>query len=308
MKPTGSRQHMVIPGGSGFLGMEIARFFEARNFDIYILTRGNRSSIGNIHFIQWDGKKMTGWETYLEAADAVINLAGKSVDCRYTNKNKSEILNSRIDSTRIIGKAIQECQQPPKYWLNAGSSTIYKDTHEQANTEESGVIGDTFSEEVCKAWENTFNQSVCPATKKILLRISIVLGRTGGAFIPLKRITQLGMGGHQGSGLQKISWIHINDLLNAIEWLMQQEKTGVYNMVSPHVVSNKAFMQKLREKLGVPFGISIPAWLLELGAAIVRTETELLLKSRYVSSKKLEREGFRFGFPELGLALNDLIR
>lgn len=300
---------IVIPGGSGFLGMKLAEYFKNKGFLVVILSRSKRSSEGNIQFQEWDGKNQGNWSSSLERAEAVINLAGRSVDCRYNQRNKDLILHSRLDATKAVGEAIRQCKTPPKVWINAGSATIYKHSLENGNDEQKGIVGSGFSVEVCKAWEKTFHNEVTPNTRKLFLRISIVLGKNGGAFIPIKQLVKLGLGGKQGSGQQMISWIHVEDFARSIEWLMKnKDKEGIYNIVSPKAEQNTIFMQKLRKRLEMPFGIPMPSFLLEFGAILIRTETELILKSRYVLPKRLEDEGFEFLYPNLGKAFGELVR
>lgn len=299
---------IIIPGGSGFLGMELAQHFSSCGYNVIILSRSPKSAIGNISFVPWDGRTFAGWETSFEEAEAVINLTGRSVDCRYNQKNKDLILNSRLDATRIVGAAIRQCKNPPKVWINAGSATIYEHSLEKGNDETTGKIGTGFSVDVCKAWEKTFEEENCPDTRKLFLRISIVLGKTGGAFVPIRQLATFGLGGKQGNGEQMISWIHIHDFIRSIEWLIQYEdKSGIYNIVSPNPVRNAVFMEKLRQKVGIPLGLPMPKFLLKIGAVFIRTETELILKSRFVLSRRLGEEGFVFEFPGVGAAFGDLL-
>lgn len=286
---------IIIAGGNGFLGKVLENYFSQKGYEIKILTRNPRAE----NHIYWDGKELGNWTKSLENAEAVINLAGKSVDCRYTEANKKEIHDSRIDSTNILGLAINLCDNPPKFWLNSSTSTIYKDSYTKEMTEENGDIGNDFSMNIARSWEKAFTDITNPKTKKIVLRTSIVLGKKGGAFIPLKRLVQFGLGGKQWHGKQKVSWIHEKDFARAVEFLISKHLEGTFNIVSPKPTDNKTLMKTIRKVLKVPFGISHPKWLLKLGAKIIGTETELVLKSRNVIPEKLQTLGFGYKYPNL---------
>ncbi|MES2484792.1 MAG: TIGR01777 family oxidoreductase, partial [Bacteroidota bacterium] len=236
---------LIIAAGTGFLGQVLARHFKDKAQQIVILTRGKAYTHANIKHVHWDAKTLTGWETELEGADAFINLAGKSVDCRYNEQNKNEIMASRIDSTAILGKAIAQCANPPLHWLNSSTATIYRHSLDKQMDEVHGEIGHDFSMNVAKIWERTFFAAATPHTKKIALRTSIVLGKHGGAFVPLKRLAQLGLGGRQGKGSQFVSWIHETDFARAVEFILSNQMEGVVNVVSPTPVRNVHFMKAL---------------------------------------------------------------
>jgi uncharacterized protein (TIGR01777 family) len=290
---------LVIAAGTGFLGQVIINHFKDKFTEIIILTRGKSEIKRNIKYVKWNAKTLSGWENELENADVLINLAGKSVDCRYTDKNKKEILSSRIDSTSILNEAVLQCKNPPKHWLNSSTSTIYRHSIDKQMTEEKGEIGNDFSMNIAKAWEKAFFKIETPKTLKTALRTSIVLGKNGGAFIPLKRLTQFGLGGKQGNGNQFISWIHEKDFARAIEFIIQKEMIGVINVVSPKPIQNKEFMYELRKVLKIPIGIPTPKAILKIGAKIIGTEPELVLKSRNVIPKRLQENGFEFKFDTL---------
>lgn len=296
---------MIIAAGTGFLGNVLTDHFKD-NYEIVVLTRGRSHITDNVRYINWDAKTMTGWEKELEGADVLINLAGKSVDCRYTETNKSEIMASRVDSTVIIGKAVEQCTYPPRHWLNSSTATIYRHSVDKQMDEATGEIGHDFSMNVAKVWEKAFFRSETPNTIKTALRTSIVLGKKGGAFIPLKKMAQMGFGGKQGSGRQFISWIHEKDFASAIEFIIEREMDGAVNVVSPAPVRNAAFMKTLRKTVGMPVGIPIGEGLLKMGAMIIGTETELVLKSRNVIPKRLTDAGFTFGFGDVATAMGDL--
>ena len=293
---------IVIAGGTGFLGNALKNYFEAKGFVVISLSRKR-----NKDTIYWNGKNLGEWTKHLEDAEVLINLAGKSVDCRYTDENKAAILNSRIDSTRVLNRAMEQANQKPKVFLNASTATIYVHAETTINTEENGVIGDDFSMNIAKSWEKEFYATEIPNVRKIALRTSIVLGKNGGAFPKLKTITRLGMGGKQGRGDQFISWIHIHDFCKAIDFLINSKLSGSVNITAPNPKANKDFMRDLRKQLSVPTGISQPVWLLELASAIIKTETELLLKSRYVYPQRLLDAGFKFEYERVKECMKELI-
>lgn len=299
---------MVIAGGSGFLGQALIAYFLPKNYEIIVLSR-NVKETGNdaLHYVEWDAKTIDIWITELEGADVLINLTGKSVDCRYNEKNKAEILNSRVDATEVLGKAVQACAVPPKVWMNSSTATIYQHSLHKKMTEENGIVGDDFSMNVAKSWEKAFYKSQTPKTFKIALRTSIVLGKNGGAFLPLKNLTKLGLGGTQGNGKQKVSWIHEHDFCRAVEFLLEENKLGTFNITAPNPIPNKDFMKTIRKVLKVPFGLFQPKWLLKLGARIIKTEAELILKSRFVIPEKLVASGFQFKYPTAEKAIREII-
>lgn len=298
---------LIIAAGTGFLGEVLINHFKEKFGEIVILTRGKSKTNHNIRYVNWNAKTFSGWETELENADVLINLAGKSVDCRYTEENKKEILLSRIQSTKILNKAVLNCKNPPKHWLNSSTSTIYRFSLDKQMDEIDGEIGNDFSMNVAQSWEKAFFKTETPNTLKTALRTSIVLGKNGGAFIPLKTLAKIGLGGKQGKGNQFISWIHEEDFANAVNFIIQKEITGVVNIVSPNPISNAEFMQKLQNSVGFPFGIPINAFLLKIGSFLIRTETELVLKSRNVIPKRLLDSGYKFKFGNLDIAFQNLL-
>jgi hypothetical protein len=299
---------LIIAAGTGFLGQVLVSHFENKFDEIIILTRGQNSVSGKVKLVNWDAKTLSGWETELENTTVLINLAGKSVDCRYTEKNKKEILLSRIQSTKVLNQAVLACKNPPKHWLNSSTSTIYRFSLDKQMSEENGEIGNDFSMNVAQSWEKAFFKTETPNTLKTALRTSIVLGRNGGAFIPLKRLTQLGLGGKQGKGNQYISWIHAEDFARAIDFIIEKQMTGVINIVSPQPISNQDFMATLRKQLNVFIGLPTPEFLLTIGAKIIGTEPELVLKSRNVIPTRLLENGFVFEHKTLDTALKNLTK
>ena len=299
---------LIIAAGTGFLGQILVAFYKKNFTEIVILTRGKSEIKENIKYVNWDAKTLTGWEKELESSEVIINLAGKSVDCRYTNANKKEILSSRINSTKIISEAISQCKNPPNHWLNSSTSTIYCHSEDKEMTEENGEIGDDFSMNVAKSWEKAFFETQTPKTLKTALRTSIVLGKNGGAFKPIKILTLLGLGGKQGNGNQFISWIHELDFARSIDFILDKEMIGVVNLISPKPTKNKNFMQLLRKEMKMPFGLPTPTFLLKIGAKIIGTETELVLKSRNVIPERLLKNGFKFEFDTLEKTFKNLLQ
>ena len=299
-------QKILIPGGSGFLGRYLGEFFIQKGYEIYILSRGKAKVEDQMNFVHWDGETLGDWAALMEEVDIVINMAGRTVNCRYTEENKRQILESRLRSTRILGEAIQKAKNPPKIWFNSSSATIYEDTRgaSLANDESSSRIGDDFSMGVCKQWEKVFNEAQTPHTRKIILRTAITLGMQGGALPPLVNMAKWGLGGKQAGGQQFVSWLHVKDFARIIDFLMQNEEAeGVYNAAAPNPMLNQDFMQILRKVCGRSFGLPLQTWMLKLGAVMIKTETELLLKSRKVVSTRLAKEGFNFEYPTLEKAL-----
>lgn len=294
---------LVIAGGSGFLGQYLESYFSKLDYEVYILTRNPKKE----NDIYWNGKDLDKWTDFLENSEIVINLSGKSVDCRYNDLNKKLIYNSRIDSTHAIGLAINLCKNPPKLWMNASTATIYRGSYDKEMSEENGEIGDDFSMNIAKSWEKAFYSITNPKTRKIALRTSIVLGRNGGALIPLTRLTKLGFGGKQGQGNQKVSWIHELDFARAVEFLINNESLdGNFNLCVPKPTNNKTLMHELKKVLKIPFGIPQSESILKLGAKLIGTETELILKSRNVIPKRLVNNNFQFKYNTINEAIKNL--
>lgn len=294
---------IIIAAGTGFLGRNLEKYFLNKNYEVKIITRNPKRK----NEVFWDAKTIGNWKKELENADVLINLAGKSVDCRYNDKNKKEIYDSRIDSTKVLQKAMDECQNPPKIWLNASSATIYIHSETNLNTEKNGIIGDDFSMNICKSWEEEFFKKKNQNVRKVTLRTSIVLGKNGGAFPKFKQITKFGLGGKQGRGNQMMSWIHISDFCEAVNFIIEDENfKGAINITAPEPLTNENMMKQLRKKLQVQFGIPSPVWLLEIASIFIRTETELMLKSRNVYPEILLENGFEFKYKNFNQALDVL--
>lgn len=294
---------IIIAGGSGFLGRALQQYFAAPSNELIVINRSPRSA----NEVAWDGKQQGDWSRVIDGADVLINLAGKSVDCRYTEANKNAIIASRIDSTQALQEAVNQARHKPALWINASSATIYIHAETRQMNEYTGTIGDDFSMNVCKDWEAAFFEENNPGVRKVAIRTSIVLGNEGGAYPKLKALTKCFLGGSQGNGQQLMSWIHIHDFCRAIEHIIQdREIDGPVNVTAPNPLPNKAFMRLLREKYRRSFGLSQNRLLLELGAMFLRTEAELLLKSRNVYPEKLLLQGFSFKYPTAVAALQQL--
>jgi uncharacterized protein (TIGR01777 family) len=311
---------IIIAGGTGFIGQALAARWGKDN-RVVILGRRHVQDRNNnysgrkltaaegyhITYSHWNGQyPELDWAKEIDGSDLVVNLAGRSVNCRYNRQNRQEILDSRVNATRAIGQAIHEATVPPKLWINAASATIYRHAQDRPQDEFTGETGSGFSVQVCQSWEREFYGQRTPFTRKIALRTAITLGE-GGVLVPYRRLIKWGLGGRQGSGRQMYSWVHIDDVGRAIEWFLDHpELEGVYNIAAPGPVTNACFMATLRKRMGRRFGLPAPTWLLRLGAALIGTETELVLKSRWVLPTKLEKTGFRFRYPLIEEALLSL--
>jgi uncharacterized protein (TIGR01777 family) len=307
-------KRIILAGGSGFLGNALAKRFLAQQHEVIVLTRTPRNRSDGVKEIAWDGKSLGDWARLVDGAEVIINLTGCSVDCRYTEANRRVIIASRVDSTRVLGEATARCAKPPRVWLNASSATIYKHTFDCA-MDENGETGatpeakDEFSIEVIREWERALSEARTPATRKVALRITLVFGAKGGVFPVLRRLARFGLGGRMGSGRQFVSWIHSEDFCRAVEWLIARDDlSGPVNLAAPNPLPNREMMRLLREACGAPFGLPATEWMLEVGAFFLRTETELILKSRRVVPGRLLASGFQFKFPKLDEALKDLTR
>ena len=310
---------IVIPGGSGQVGQVLARNFLENGHEVVILAREPAVMVAG-RIVLWDGRTLGDWTEELEAADAVINLAGKSVNCRYTARNREEITRSRVDSTKAVGQAIARARRPPRLWLQAATATIYAHRYDAPHDEASGILGGNekrvpetwrFSINVAKAWERAFSEApLLPLTRKVLLRSALTLSPDrGGIFDVLLGLVRHGLGGRVGDGRQYVSWIHDTDFVRAIYWLIARENLqGVVNLASPNPLPNSDFMRLLREAWGTRVGLPASKWMLEIGTFLMRTETELVLKSRRVVPGQLLQDGFEFEFPDWKSAAHDLCR
>jgi uncharacterized protein (TIGR01777 family) len=307
-------ERIILAGGSGFLGRLLSQYLSGREYEVVLLSRRPAEGKSSGKQVQWDGQTLGPWADYLNGACAVINLAGRSVNCRYNARNRREIMDSRINSTRVLGAAIARCANPPGVWLNSSTATIYKHSLERS-MDESGEIGatpeakDAFSVEVAREWERTFEAAQTPATRKVALRTAMVLGTQAGTVLHvLSRLIRSGLGGQMGNGKQSVSWIHESDFCRAIEWLIAREDLrGPINVTAPNPVPNHDMMRTLRSACGKSFGLPATRWMLEIGAFVMQTETELIIKSRRVVPGRLLASGFEFRFPRLEGALSDLL-
>jgi uncharacterized protein (TIGR01777 family) len=307
------RNRIILPGGGGFLGRHLAGFFVDQDYDVVVLSRHARPDAPGVRHLVWDGCTLGSWASALDGARAVINLAGRTVNCRYTTKNRREIYDSRLQSTAVIGQAIAACAAPPPVWLNSSSATIYRDADDRPMDEATGELGTGFSVDVCQKWEAALNAAPTPRTRKVALRNAMVFGPgEGGVFEAFRRVVALGLGGTLGRGSQYVSWIHVRDFCRAVQFIMDDDRPdplqGPVNLASPHPVTNRDFMRTFRQVCHKRIGLPATRWMLEIGAFFLRTETELLLKSRQVVPGRLLASGFRFEFPELQRALEDVVR
>ena len=308
------RNRIVVAGGSGFIGnLLTARLISAAN-EVVVLTRLQRQAEQSVRPVAWDGRTLGDWAGELDGAHALVNLAGRSVNCRYNEQNRREILESRVDSTRVLGEAIARCNTPPLVWLNASTATIYKHTFDQPMDEATGVIEatpeakDKFSIEVACAWEEALNDAPTPATRKVALRTAMVFAASkGGVYRTLRSLTRWGLGGTIAGGRQFISWIHEADFCRAVEWLIDRDDfSGPVNLASPYPTTQRAMMRIIRHACGVPFGLPATRKMLEVAAFIHRTEAELIIKSRRVIPSRLLASGFRFSFPRMDDAVREI--
>lgn len=278
--------------------------FQAIGYEVISISRTGPGDV------RWDARTLGPWAQELEGAAVLVNLAGRTVDCRYNAANRRAILASRTESTRVLGLAMAACAHPPKVWLNSSTATIYADTPSPApaNTEATGVVGEGFSVDIATAWEAAFNACPAPGTRKVALRTSIVLGVDGGAFPVMARLARFGLCTPQGSGQQWISWLHIRDFCRAVEFLGKADDlSGPVNLCAPHPLPNRDFNALLCQHLRPPLKLPQPRWLLEIGAFVLRTETELILKSRKVYPARLLAAGFQFEYPTCAAAVGELL-
>jgi uncharacterized protein (TIGR01777 family) len=306
---------IVIPGGSGHMGTILATAFHARGDEVVVL--GRSPITAPWRFVQWDARVVGDWAAELEGVDAVINLAGRSVNCRYNEKNRRDIMNSRVDSARAVGAAIADCRQPPRAWLQMSTATIYAHRFDAANDEKAGIIGGMedvvpetwrFSIDVATSWERAVDEADTPQTRKLKLRTAVLMSpESGGPFDLLMDLVRFGVGGTVGDGRQYISWIHYRDFVSSVLWLIDHtEIDGIVNLAAPEPRPNRDFMRILRKAHGIGFGIPAPGPILALGAFMMRSETELALKSRRVVPGRLLDAGFQFEFPNWEQAAADL--
>ena len=312
---------IVLPGGSGQVGRVLAQYFQQRGHHVTVLTRLPYAETWQT--VRWDGASIGPWTEYLEGTDVCINLTGRNVNCRYTAANRAAIYDSRIRSTQVLGEVIAGLAEPPRIWLNASTATIYRHALDRDMDEATGELGGNemltawrrvpetwnFSIRVAKDWEAAFFAAPTPRTRKVALRSAITFSPVpGNAFAILLNLVRFGLGGKQGNGRQYVSWVHDLDFARAVEFLIAREDiSGPVNVASPHPLPNREFMSVLREACGIPNGFPAPAPLIELAAVFLRTESELVLKSRRVVPGRLIEAGFQFQFPTWPEAAEDLV-
>jgi uncharacterized protein (TIGR01777 family) len=305
---------IVLPGGTGQVGTLLARSFVKDGHEVIVFSRAPQQAPWRV--VHWDGESPGDWTAELDGADVVINLAGRSVNCRYCARNRATILDSRLKSTRAVGAAIARAQRPPRVWLQMSTATIYAHRYDAPNDEATGILGgsepdvpDTwrFSIDVATAWEQAATEAAAPQTRQVLLRSAMVMSPDrGGVFDTLLGLVRRGLGGTSGDGRQYVSWIHDVDFVRSIYWLIEHDLAGPVNLAAPNPVPNAEFMRALRRAWGSWFGLTATRWMLEMGAFFLRTETELVLKSRRVIPGRLLESGFHFGFPTWEAAAVDL--
>lgn len=319
--PVPQRLRIVIPGGSGHVGHMLAQYFQDRDHHVTILTRGPYTA--NWQTVHWDGEHAGPWTEVLEGADVCINLAGRSVNCRYHARNRKQIYESRINTTRLLNHVVAGLRNPPRVWLNASTATIYRHAVDRPMDEFTGEIGGgeliskyrhapatwNFSNRVAKDWEAAFFSVSTPHTRKVALRSAIVMSPVpGSAFAIYSNLVRMSLGGSQGNGRQFVSWIHETDFAHAVEFLIQRDDIdGAVNLAAPNPLPNRDFMRELRDAWNVPNGLPAPRPVLALAALIMQTETELVLKSRRVVPARLLKAGFEFQFPTWPQAVEDLV-
>lgn len=308
---------IVIPGGTGQVGTALAKAFTSDGHEVVVLSRKPEKADWRV--VEWDAETFGPWTAEIDGADVVINLAGRSVNCRYTPENRRLIMDSRVNSTRIVGEAIQKASSPPKVWLQMSTATIYAHRFDAPNDDVTGIIGghepdapDTwnFSIDVATAWERAAKAFDTPNTRKVLMRAAMIMGAgKGGIFDTLLGLVRIGLGGTAASGKQYISWIQEQDFIRSVYWLIEHDElSGPVNLAAPGPLPNKDFMRVLREAWGIKIGLPAAKFMLAIGAFFMRSETELILKSRRVVPKRLTDSGFKFDFPNWKVAAEDLCR
>ena len=308
---------VVIPGGSGQVGALLVRALHARGDEVVLLSRTAGDAWG-ARRVAWDGRTLGAWASEIDGADVVINLAGRSVNCRYTAENRRAMLESRVDSTRVIGLSIAAAARPPRVWLQMSTATIYAHRFDAPNDESTGRIGGgepgapeawRFSVQIAQAWERTQQESTTPRTRQVALRTSMVMSPDrGGIFDVLSGLTRAGLGGSIAGGRQLTSWIHERDFARAVLFSIEREElSGALNLTAPNPLPQREFMALLRAAWGTRLGLPAAAWMVEIGALFLRTESELPLKSRYVIPGRLLEAGFRFELPDWPEAARELV-
>lgn len=302
------KERVVLAGGSGFLGQALAKVLLEKGYEVVILSRGAHREGAGIRQLHWDGKTLGDWSQSIDGAKAIVNLTGRSVNCRHTPEHRREIMESRVNSVRVLAEAVSRTDRPPEVWIQASSLAIYGDPGDRW-CDEDAPHAEGFSEEVCKRWEAEFAKVKAAGMRKVVMRIGIVLEANHGALPVLARLTRWFLGGQVGNGRQYVSWIHIADLTRMfVEAIERSEISGVFNVTGPNPVTNAEFMRELRRALHRPWGPPVPAFATRIGAFFMRTEPSLALTGRRCRPKRFLERGFHFDFPELRGALADLYR
>ncbi|MGY0063243.1 TIGR01777 family oxidoreductase [Streptomyces sp. LZ34] len=306
---------IVLPGGTGQVGGILNRALTAAGHEVVVLTRQpTRDS-----HLKWDGRTLGPWAKTIDGSDVVINLAGRSVSCRYTEENLRAMMDSRVDSARVVGEALAAARRPPRVWLQMSTATIYAHRYDAPHDEATGVIGGSepdvphywdFSVQIAKNWEREQQQARTPRTRKVALRSAMVMSPDrAGVFDYLLWLARLGLGGPVAGGSQYVSWIHDHDFVRAVQFLIEQDDiTGPVNLASPAPLPQRAFMNALRKAWGAPVGLPATKWMAEIGAFVLRSDTELLLKSRRVVPGRLLKAEFAFNHAEWPQAAGELVR
>jgi uncharacterized protein (TIGR01777 family) len=301
-------KRIILAGGSGFVGQALAPVLVAKDYDVVVLGRGAPGTENKVDYVQWNGKTLGDWVSAIDGAEAVVNLTGKNINCRHTPENRREIVRSRVDSVRLLGEAIANCAAPPKVFVQSSGVGYYGDTGGRI-AEEDAAPGNDFPAEVCRQWEGAFDALDLPCTRRIVLRLGVVLGRSGGALPLLEKLTRWFLGGAVGNGRQFISWIHLADLVQIfIEGIEQTRLTGVFNAAAPVPVSNNDFMRELRRALHRPWSPPVPAPMARAGAWLMGSEGDLALMSSRCVPRRFLEHGFQFHYPNLRAALANLYR
>lgn len=303
------RKKIILAGGTGTMGLILQQHFAARGDEVVVLTR--RPALKQdpqTRMVHWDGRTTGAWAAELDGADVLINLAGRSVDCRYTPANKALILNSRVDATRVLGTAVQASSDPPALWINLSSATVYRHSEDRPMDEATGELGTDFSPQVVLDWEKAFFDHEPARTRQVAVRCAMVFSEHGGAFPRFAQLVRIGLGGHHGGGRQFVSWVHEEDVTRFFQWLIRTPQVeGIINLAAPNPLPEHELMQGMRARIKPWVAFNIPAWMLNIGAFFLRTETELVLKSRRVVSARAQAMGYTFRHEHINTALDALL-
>lgn len=306
--PTADRSsRIVIAGGSGFIGSALSTHFSRLGHDVVVLTRAAHARGDGIREVAWNAKSFGPWAKELDGAAAVINLTGKSINCRHTNANRREIIASRVVSVRAVSDGIGASAKPVPVWVQASAVGIYGDTGD-ALCDENTPHGADFMADVCEQWEAAFRAAITPNTRRVVLRFGVVLGRDGGALPMLARLARWGLGGTAGSGRQYMSWIHLDDLVSIVERaIAKNTMSGPYNAANHVPETNAAFMKRLRHAVHRPWSPPAPELAVKIGSYIIGTEPSLALHGQRCVPRRLDEEGFAFAHEDLSVALKGLL-